>query len=404
MDKIDLNNNDLVQETERSEKLVIDGISNVYSVYRIKLDCLYYNDQNDRIATWISKYESEKGPLDVNSPDYNNLIHDMIKESNLDAFNKTKKNIGIFGQRVFGVVLSDGRIIDGNRRFTCLRELSKEDPKFNYFDAVIISHSYDDANGKKIIKALELEMQHGTEKPVDYDPVNRLVGVYRDLIEDGHSFEPKEYARCINQKESDVRKSMELAKLMVDYLEFIHAPKQFYIAVNQNINGPLNEMYSILKKVTDPEEHEQYKQWMFAAMLYGEGDVTRVIRKYRKIAEDGASDIFIKEQDDIVCETIDKIDSVKEPMSQAIISEVIQSDKELRTQVKNSIERESDRVGAKSARSAPIELVDGAISKLSVIDDVQLTIVEKKDELRVKLDELLKLVKKWQECLDGESD
>lgn len=400
MDKIDLNNTELVQETERSDKLVIDGLAKVYSIYRIRLDCLYYNDQNDRIATWISKYESEKGPVDVNSPGYNNLIHEMIKESNPDAFNKTKNNIRLFGQRVYGVVLSDGRIIDGNRRFTCLRELAKEDLKFNYFDAVILQHSYDSTNGKKIIKALELEIQHGTEKQVDYDPVNRLVGIYRDLIEEGHTFDSKEYAKCINQKETEVKKSMEIAKLMIEYLEFIGAPKQFYLAVNQNIHGPLNEMYMILKKIPDPEEREQYKQWMFATILYGEGDVTRVVRKYKKIAEGGASEAFANNQDRIVEDAIEKISSIDGPVTQQVLSEQILSDKNLKESVKRSIDSEYERIGAQSARVAPIELVEGAITKLSVIDEVQLSIVEQKDELRNKLEELRNLVDKWQEYLN----
>ena len=43
-----------VQDTGRVSKLTIDGVSNNYRVYRIKLDQLYYNAQNDRIATWMS--------------------------------------------------------------------------------------------------------------------------------------------------------------------------------------------------------------------------------------------------------------------------------------------------------------------------------------------------------------
>ena len=45
------------------------------------------------------------------------------------------------GQREAGVVLPDGRVIDGNRRFTCLRKLHREypnDEKFSYFLAAII--------------------------------------------------------------------------------------------------------------------------------------------------------------------------------------------------------------------------------------------------------------------------
>ena len=45
----------LVEPTTLSRKLTIDGITKAYPVYKVKLDQLFYNDQNDRIATWISQ-------------------------------------------------------------------------------------------------------------------------------------------------------------------------------------------------------------------------------------------------------------------------------------------------------------------------------------------------------------
>ena len=48
-----------VIKTDRATKLTIDGITETYPIYQIRLDALYYNDQNDRIATWISQYKSD---------------------------------------------------------------------------------------------------------------------------------------------------------------------------------------------------------------------------------------------------------------------------------------------------------------------------------------------------------
>src|SRR5659263_247062 len=68
--------------------------------------------------------------LDISNKDsYNNIIHEFITESNRDAIKKTQTNIKLVGQQESGVVLSDGRIIDGNRRFTCLRNIQKETGK-----------------------------------------------------------------------------------------------------------------------------------------------------------------------------------------------------------------------------------------------------------------------------------
>ena len=398
--ELDLNNPNIVQETEISKKLTIDGTTKTHPVYRIRLDQLYYNDQNDRIATWISKYNAENGNLDVDSPNYNEIIHEMIKESNPDAFKKTKNNIRDFEQRESGVVLKDGRIIDGNRRFTCLRELSHEDPKFNYFDAVILDNTYDDEYGKKTIKALELTLQHGTEKQVDYDPINKLVGVYRDLIEDGHAFEDEEYARCINQKVSEVRKSKELAKLMVEFLDFINAPKQFYIAMNMNINGPLVEMYSVLKKLPDDDMRERFKKHMFTALLYGSGDMTRDIRRFKKLAESELSDEYLLVADEISDAVIDKIANIDEPITQEVISEQIKCDTDLSRKIEEVVSGEFDRVSALTAKEAPLNLVDQATAKVQAINKTSMSIVEQKEDLEEKLKTLRKIVDERLEMLN----
>ena len=398
--KLDLNNPNVVQETELSKKLTIDGTTKAYPVYRIRLDQLYYNNQNDRIATWISKYNAEKGSIEEDSPDYNDIIHEMIKESNEDAFKKTKNNIRDFEQRESGVVLRDGRIIDGNRRFTCLRELSREDPKFNWFEAVILDNTYEDEYGKKAIKSLELTLQHGAEKQVDYDPINRLVGVYRDLVEDGHTFEISEYAKCINQKESKVRTDIELAKLMVEFLDFLNAPKQFYIAMNMDINGPLTEMNSVLKKLNDDDTRERFKRHMFTALLYGTGDVTRDIRRFKKLAENELSESYLRAADEISDAVIDKIESIDVPITQDVISEQIKNDTDLANRIEDVVSGEFDRVSAQTTKEAPLNLISQAIAKVQAIDRTSISIVDQKDELRDKLNTLRKEVEKRLEMLN----
>ena len=74
MKQLDINNIEIVTTTDYSKKLTIDGVTESYPVYRIKLECLYYNDQNDRIATWLSKFKSDHPDFGVDSPDYNDVI------------------------------------------------------------------------------------------------------------------------------------------------------------------------------------------------------------------------------------------------------------------------------------------------------------------------------------------
>jgi len=126
---------------------------------------LFFNDQNDRIATWITSYESENGNdslMDLNKEIYNRIIENFVYESNPESIRKTQNNISLVGQRVPGVTLADGRVVDGNRRLTCLRRLSRTTPEPLYFETVIMD--MDIRADKKQIKLLELAIQHGEEK------------------------------------------------------------------------------------------------------------------------------------------------------------------------------------------------------------------------------------------------
>ena len=116
-----------VLPTGRKEKHSIDNVTRDFDIYRIKCDLLFYNDQNDRIATWVSEYNSAQGAdlLALGRDEYNGVIEDFIVESNPCALRKTEKSIALRGQLRPGIVLNDGRVIDGNRRLTCVRRLAR---------------------------------------------------------------------------------------------------------------------------------------------------------------------------------------------------------------------------------------------------------------------------------------
>ena len=132
---------EIVQKTTLTRKVTYAGKTAAYPVYRVRLDALYYNDQNDRIATWITRYRSENGAdslARLTSEAYNGVIETFIYESNPESIQKTQKNIALVGQREPGVALSDGRIVDGNRRYTCLRRIQRETSEPIYFETVIM--------------------------------------------------------------------------------------------------------------------------------------------------------------------------------------------------------------------------------------------------------------------------
>lgn len=358
----------VVVKTPLTRKLTIDGLTRAYPVYKIRLDQLFYNDQNDRIATWISQYKAQHDGL---APDigeraaYNDIIEQFIVESNPDAIRKTQNNIEMVDQREPGVVLADGRIIDGNRRFTCLRKLAAKNQKFNYFEAVILDRNIE--NSAKQIKMLELSIQHGEESRVDYNPIDRLVGIYNDII-DTHLLSVSEYANSTNESESEVKKRVELATLMVEFLEFINAPLQFHIARDLQIYYPLEELSKLIKKCRNDDEAEDLKISVFNNILMQTaGDMTRFVRNIKTIVGSDYQDEFLAEQKELAAEVIDSLPPVGQ-MSTEAIREIVRTNDETGSALDRSMEKALTKVKKTETRNRPVQLAEKATTFLESID------------------------------------
>lgn len=391
-----------VISNDTNKRLVIDNISKDYPVYKIRLDKLYYNDQNDRIATWMAQYKVENNIDSVNVSDqdnYNNIIHEFITESNREAIKKTQMNIKMVGQQESGVVLMDGRIIDGNRRFTCLRNIEKETGKTQYFEAVVLDHSI--KTNAKQIKMLELMLQHGVDEKVGYNPIDRLVGIYTDII-DTKLLTVKEYADSVNMSASDIQLEVEKANLMIEFLDFINAPKQFHIARHFNIVDPLKELHMMLKKVKDEEKKENLKNTVFAQFLMQPfGDTTRYARKIKKIASSNRFlEEFLDEQMEIVervCEELEKHPKV----SNKEIN-IIRSNEKIKSDFLHSTEKFVNKVDGDTTRNQPIKQTEKAFDSLDLIDTKILKKLseEQRSEIREKLDMIDQIVLKIRRELD----
>lgn len=374
-----INNNDLTDVMMKGEivgtkKMNIKGQVRNMDVYRIPIDRLYYNDKNDRIATWISKYESENGSirsLDTNA--YNDKIQEYIIKSDKQKFVTTMNNIRNFSQLEAGVVFIDGRVIDGNRRFTCLRKLFQDtgNQSFAYFDAVILNNEI----SEKEIKLMELVLQHGQEGKVDYNPIEKLVGIYRDIIKD-KLFDVKEYAKSIDTKESDVEKSVQLAGLMEDFLEYINAPEQFYIARELEIDGPLNEIYNIKKRIgSDEEKWEKVRIALYDNMLVKtnnqeSGDITRIIRDFGKkvVENDEIFDTYFEKHEEYSRELNSRLNNSDEIINTDFIRKEIREDEELKSKISNNLEEALYNAKKDEARKKPIELLKSINDDISKID------------------------------------
>ena len=264
-----IGNDEIKLEGSKKLKIVNEELN---EIYKIPLKYLYYNDQNDRIATFVSEYESDNNikikDLDVESR--NRVIEDFISKSDNDKFAKTKSDIFAKGQQETAFVLKDGRVIDGNRRFTCLRQLSRDgDAEYNYLEAYILDLNIE--NNYKEIKRLELEIQHGKDEKVKYDPIDFLVGIYRD-VEEKKVLNIDEYSEFSGFNKKDLKNKLDEAKLMMEFLDYIDRPRRYHIAKELKMDGPLVEALNILKKIKDPVQKEKMKQQIFILIYSKDGN------------------------------------------------------------------------------------------------------------------------------------
>ena len=391
-----------VIKTDRATKLTIDGITETYPVYQIRLDALYYNDQNDRIATWISQYKSDNKTETIDRTDlesYNNIIHEFIVKSNPDKLKSTQKNISFIGQQKYGVVLNDGRIIDGNRRFTCLRNLAVDDPKFNYFEAVILDRDIE--NSAKQIKMLELHIQIGEEARVDYDPIDRLVGIYNDIIVN-KILTVHEYAVSTGaQSDNDVQKEVERAKLLAEFLEAINAPGQFYIARDLNMSNPLIELQAILRKIKDEDKKEEVKYAVFTnCLLQPEGDMTRFLRQLKAVAGSNYLDEFIEKELEIAESVIDNLPEVGQ-VNKEVINQ-LRKDEDTKRELRKTMDIVTNKAKASATRDKPNQILLKAVDSIETIDMnifKKLT-NEQKSEIEEHLSSLENLIMQLREAIN----
>ena len=259
-----MNLNDLIKQREIKETgeritLTVSGVgnsnNNIFDVYRVPLECLYYNDQNGRINTTYMKYKSQNNSLEPErgSSEYNKLFETFIYQSNENALKKTLESIKVKGQQVPGVVLSDGRVIDGNRRLTALRMIQNKTGEQQYFNAVVLPIDFSTEADKKIIKSLELDLQLAREEKVDYNPIDKIYDVY-DTVVLKKQMTRQEYRKAAGYGNvTPVDNDIMRAELMIDFINMIspgpNPENRFYLIRDLELDGPIKEIDKTLNSL-----------------------------------------------------------------------------------------------------------------------------------------------------------
>lgn len=201
-------------------QLLYRGVLTPFEVWEIPMDALIYNQYNGRIGSVVKSFEKQSHTLNPENEKDIILIERFLWESKKEANKNTLDSLRKTGQIKFGIVTSDGVIIDGNRRASLMNKIRKdprstqpERDRCSFFKAVILPES---ATKKEILQ-LETSFQMGEDEKVDYNPIEKYLKC-KDL-EDA-TFTRDEIASFMGVSKRDVDLNLEILDLMDQYLAF----------------------------------------------------------------------------------------------------------------------------------------------------------------------------------------
>ena len=356
-----------LRQTDNVNNIRINGQNQDQRVYEVRIDQLHYNVQNGRIATFISRYQMEQGALPDDAEARDNLIERMIEQDNPARLKKTKLDIKTKGQQEVAIILSNGIVIDGNRRFTCLRLLAREEAQPRFLRCYIFPDTYDE----KAIKGLELEIQLGRDEKVDYDPISRLVDI--NTWVNGGLMTKDEYALHAGMKSNDMTKALREIEVLNDFLDFVNAPGAYHIAQDLKLQGIVESLAPRLQKCKNDDERQDMENIVFANVLMGNlGDRVRAIRDlcdYIDASERGDS-AYVDEQLDIVEQVLEKLENM--PQDTAVSTEFIRdhvaADADLANEQKASNEKARMKAGNSKIKNGQVRNVRDALGSLEGVD------------------------------------
>jgi hypothetical protein len=200
------------------------GIDEVFNVYQIPLEYLIYNKYNGRIGSSVKSFENQYYKLDAENTKHKNKIEEFLWESKKDRNKITETNLVENGQLKFGLVTSDGVIIDGNRRALLLNKIYSEREiwrgkgndvnKCRFFNAIILPEDADEQE----IQRLETTFQMGQDEKLDYNPIEKYLKV-KDLKKFGIADE--DIAKMMLEDITEIKKITQIIILMDQYLTYL---------------------------------------------------------------------------------------------------------------------------------------------------------------------------------------
>lgn len=368
------------------------GSTRTEIVWRIPLDYLIYNKYNGRIGSDVLSYETQNGELNAEVDSDRQLIEKFLYDSKKDRNKNTMDSLLKIGQQRYGIVTSDGIIVDGNRRAMLLNKLYHEYQslgysysqveKCKYFLAIILP---DDAE-ERDIQQLETIYQMGEDDKLDYNPIEKYLKC-KELKRLG--FKEREIAEFMSEKESQIKEWLDILALMEEYLQE-YGYDGIYTRLEKT-EGPFVDLKNYLDSYSKRGANVRNVDW-----TYTDSDISdlklvcfdyiraryegKEFRDIAKTGKDGSIFFFKELWDDFLRQHQEKtpvdeetVDELRQRCPGENLSTLLrQRDNEWINQaigkLKGNLNRFSRRLQDKRDANKPADLLERALSALNSVD------------------------------------
>lgn len=368
------------------------GTTTYVDVWRIPLDYLIYNKYNGRIGTEVLSYEKQNGELNAENDNDRALIEKFLFDSKPDRNKTTMESLLKNRQQRYGIVTSNGVIIDGNRRAMLLNRLfhSREERGYQYsevehckyFLAIILP---DDAE-EKDIQQLETIYQMGEDDKLDYNPIEKYLKC-KELKRLG--FSDEDIAEFMSEKPAKIKEWLRILELMEKYLQE-YGYDGIYTRLDKT-EGPFVDLEGYLDSYKKKGANVRNVNWE-----YTDSDISDLMlvcfdyiraryegKEFRDIAKTGKDgsiffhkdlwDSFLEQHRSSIPEDEETVDEMRQRCPGEDLSLLLkQRDDEWISKVKNAFKgnlgRFSRHLEDKRASNKPSELIERALSALKAVD------------------------------------
>ena len=368
------------------------GTTRTEIVYRIPLDYLVYNKYNGRIGSDVLSYEKQNGVLNAELDDDKAIIEKFLYESKIDRNKITMDSLLKNGQQRYGIVTSDGTIVDGNRRAMLLNRLFhkreelgysyEEVEKCKYFLAIILP---DDAE-EKDIQQLETIYQMGEDDKLDYNPIEKYLKC-KELKRLG--FSEEDIAGFMSEKPSQVKEWLSILNLMEDYLKE-YDYEGIYTRLEKT-EGPFVDLENYLDSYKKRGANVRNADW-----TYTDSDISDLKlvcfdyiraryegKEFRDIAKTGKDgsiffykdlwDAFLQQHQENTPTDTQTVEELRKDYPAENLSTLLRKrDKDWTDnaigRLTGNLKRFSQKLSDKRASNKPGELIERALSALQAVD------------------------------------